>query len=147
MLPAHHHCNPAVIEAPAALRECRRPPRVALEVSETATLVSFVAAGLGVSLVPDWSRPWPEGLQLARIPPPEESVPRRIGVIWSRASVRLRLVTVLLQESAAESAGLDEPGREAAWTEIAEALAQFDLAKLGAATRTEAAAIARRQRA
>jgi DNA-binding transcriptional LysR family regulator len=28
-------------------------PRVALEVSETATLVSFVAAGLGVSLVPD----------------------------------------------------------------------------------------------
>jgi hypothetical protein len=30
-------------------------------------------------------------------------VPRRIGVIWSRASVRLRLVTVLLQESVAES--------------------------------------------
>jgi DNA-binding transcriptional LysR family regulator len=28
-------------------------PRVALEASETATLVSFVAAGLGVSLVPD----------------------------------------------------------------------------------------------
>jgi DNA-binding transcriptional LysR family regulator len=28
-------------------------PRTALEVSETATLVSFVAAGLGVSLVPD----------------------------------------------------------------------------------------------
>jgi DNA-binding transcriptional LysR family regulator len=28
-------------------------PRVALEVSETATLVSFVAAGIGVSLVPD----------------------------------------------------------------------------------------------
>jgi len=28
-------------------------PRVALEVSETATLVSFVAAGLGVSLVPE----------------------------------------------------------------------------------------------
>jgi DNA-binding transcriptional LysR family regulator len=28
-------------------------PRVALEVSETATLVSFVAAGIGVSLVPE----------------------------------------------------------------------------------------------
>ncbi len=28
-------------------------PRVALEASETATLVSFVAAGIGVSLVPD----------------------------------------------------------------------------------------------
>jgi DNA-binding transcriptional LysR family regulator len=53
--------------------------------------------------VPDWARPWPEGLKLARLPLPEESVPRRIGVIWSRASVRLRLVTVLLQESIAES--------------------------------------------
>ena len=63
----------------------------------------MVDRGLGVSLVPDWSKPWPEGLRLARLQLPEESVPRRIGVIWSRASVRLRLVTVLLQESAAES--------------------------------------------
>ncbi len=58
----------------------------------------MVDRGLGVSLVPDWARPWPEGLQLARLPLPE-SVYRRIGVIWSRASVRLRLVTVLLQDA------------------------------------------------
>lgn len=32
-------------------------PRTAHEVAETATLVSFVAAGLGVSLVPPPSRP------------------------------------------------------------------------------------------
>jgi hypothetical protein len=42
-------------------------------------------------------------LRLARLALPEESEPRRIGIIWSRASVRLRLVTVLLQESVAES--------------------------------------------
>jgi DNA-binding transcriptional LysR family regulator len=59
----------------------------------------MVDKGLGVSLVPDWARPWPEGLQLARLPLPQPSVPRRIGIIWSRATVRMRLVTVLLQES------------------------------------------------
>jgi hypothetical protein len=26
-------------------------------------------------------------------------VPRRIGIVWSRSSVRVRLVTVFLQES------------------------------------------------
>jgi DNA-binding transcriptional LysR family regulator len=62
----------------------------------------MVDRGLGVSLVPDWARPWPEGLRLARIPLPQPSVPRRIGVIWSRASVRLRLVNVLLDESAGQ---------------------------------------------
>jgi DNA-binding transcriptional LysR family regulator len=79
-------------------------PRERFELNALNAIAVMVDRGLGVSLVPDWSRPWPEGLQLARIPLPEESVPRRIGVIWSRASVRLRLVTVLLQESAAESA-------------------------------------------
>jgi hypothetical protein len=29
--------------------------------------------------------------------------PRRIGIIWSRASIRARLVTVLLQESTLET--------------------------------------------
>ena len=68
----------------------------------------MVDRGLGVSLVPDWAPPWPEGLQLVRLPLPQESVPRRIGVIWSRATVRMRLVTVLLQESLAE-AGVPQP--------------------------------------
>ena len=36
----------------AVERACGFKPNVALEVSETATLVSFVAAGIGVSLVP-----------------------------------------------------------------------------------------------
>jgi DNA-binding transcriptional LysR family regulator len=36
----------------AVERACGFKPEIALEVSETATLVSFVAAGIGVSLVP-----------------------------------------------------------------------------------------------
>ena len=85
------------------LRKVGIVPRERFEVNALNAIAVMVDRGLGVSLVPDWARPWPEGLKLARLSLPQESVPRRIGVIWSRASVRLRLVTVLLQESIAES--------------------------------------------
>ncbi|RAN82953.1 LysR family transcriptional regulator [Bacillus sp. SRB_336] len=74
-------------------------PRERFELNALNAIAVMVDRGLGVSLVPDWARPWPEGLQLARIPLPTASVPRRIGIVWSRSSVRVRLVTVLLQES------------------------------------------------
>ena len=74
-------------------------PRERFELNALNAIAVMVDRGLGVSLVPDWARPWPEGLQLARLPLPEPSVPRRIGIVWSRSSVRVRLVTVLLQES------------------------------------------------
>jgi DNA-binding transcriptional LysR family regulator len=90
-------------DADEYLRKVGITPRERFELNALNAIAVMVDRGLGVSLVPDWSPPWPEGLKLARLPLPEESVPRRIGVIWSRASVRLRLVTVLLQESIAET--------------------------------------------
>jgi DNA-binding transcriptional LysR family regulator len=86
-------------QADEYLRRVGITPRERFEVNALNAIAVMVDRGLGVSLVPDWARPWPEGLRLARIPLPQESEPRRIGVIWSRASVRLRLVNVLLQES------------------------------------------------
>ena len=77
-------------------------PRERLELNALNAIAVMVDRGLGVSLVPDWSRPWPEGLQVARLTLPESSSPRRIGMMWSRASVRLSLVNVLLQESLQE---------------------------------------------
>lgn len=74
-------------------------PRERFELNALNAIAVMVDRGLGVSLVPDWAQPWPEGLQLARIPLPNPAVPRRIGIVWSRSSVRVRLVTVLLQES------------------------------------------------
>ena len=86
-------------------------PHERFELNALNAIAVMVDRGLGVSLVPDWSPPWPEGLHLARLPLPQESTPRRIGIIWSRATVRLRLVTVLLQESRAEvgQTGEQEP--------------------------------------
>lgn len=74
-------------------------PRERFELNALNAIAVMVDRGLGVSLVPDWAQPWPEGLQLTRIPLPHPAVPRRIGIVWSRSSVRVRLVTVLLQES------------------------------------------------
>jgi hypothetical protein len=51
-----------------------------------------------VSLVPDWSRPWPEGLNIARLSLPERRIGRRVGIVWSRFSVRIKLVSALLAE-------------------------------------------------
>jgi len=73
-------------------------PRERFELNALNAIAVMVDRGLGVSLVPDWAQPWPEGLQLIRIPLPHPAVPRRIGIVWSRSSVRVRLVTVLLQE-------------------------------------------------
>lgn len=74
-------------------------PRERFELNALNAIAVMVDRGLGVSLVPDWARPWPEGLRLVRIPLPDATVPRRIGIVWSRSSVRVRLVTVFLQES------------------------------------------------
>jgi len=74
-------------------------PRERFELNALNAIAVMVDRGLGVSLVPDWAQPWPEGLHLARIPLPCAAVPRRIGIVWSRSSVRVRLVTVFLQES------------------------------------------------
>jgi DNA-binding transcriptional LysR family regulator len=57
---------------------------------------------LGVSLVPDWAPPWPEGLTLRKIPLPMAFESRRIGLLWRRDSARLRLVQALLSEAGRE---------------------------------------------
>jgi DNA-binding transcriptional LysR family regulator len=74
-------------------------PRERFELNALNAIAVMVDRGLGVSLVPDWARPWPEGLRLVRIPLPHASEPRRIGVVWSRASVRIRLVNAFVEEA------------------------------------------------
>ncbi len=83
------------------LRRAGIVPRERFELNGLNAIAVMVNRGLGVSLVPDWAKPWPEGLDLVRIPLPLPSEPRRIGMVWSRSTVRIRLVTVLLQESRA----------------------------------------------
>ena len=73
-------------------------PRERFELNALNAIAVMVDRGLGVSLVPDWARPWPEGLNVVRLALPRACEPRRIGVVWSRSTIRIRLVTVFLQE-------------------------------------------------
>ncbi len=74
-------------------------PHDRFELNALNAIAVMVDRGLGVSLVPDWARPWPEGLKLARIPLPLPCEPRRMGVLWTRSTIRMRLVTAFLEEA------------------------------------------------
>ena len=58
----------------------------------------MVDRGLGVSLVPEWARPWPEGLQLTCLTLPLKFEPRRVGLVWNRSSIRIRMLEAFLEE-------------------------------------------------
>ena len=76
-------------------------PRERFELNALNAIAVMVDRGLGVSLVPDWARPWPEGLRVVRLPLPRAAEPRRVGVLWTRSTIRIRLVTSFLQEAQA----------------------------------------------
>lgn len=59
----------------------------------------LVSQGLGVSMVPEWPAPWPEGLRLNRVPMPVDPIVREIGFLWPRASLRRRHIEALLTEA------------------------------------------------
>ncbi len=86
-------------QADEYLRKAGIVPRERFELNALNAIAVMVDRGLGVSLVPDWAKPWPEGISVVRIPLPQPSEPRRIGMVWSRSSVRLRQVNVLLDEA------------------------------------------------
>lgn len=81
------------------LRKAGLRPHERFELNALNAIAVMVHRGLGVSLVPDWAPPWPEGMDLVRIPLPDPCVGRRIGIVWSRGTVRQRLVSVLLDEA------------------------------------------------
>lgn len=73
-------------------------PRERFELNALNAIAVMVDRGLGVSLVPDWAQPWPQGVRVARLPLPEACVPRRMGMVWSSVTVRSRLVAALREE-------------------------------------------------
>ena len=80
------------------LRQAGIAPHERFELNALNAIAAMVDRGLGVSLVPDWAPPWPAGLTVARVPLPEPVIARRIGIVWSRSTIRMRLLTALLEE-------------------------------------------------
>jgi DNA-binding transcriptional LysR family regulator len=74
-------------------------PHDRYELDSLDAIAVLVDRQLGVSLVPDWAPPWPEGLTLTKIPLPQPFENRLIGAIWRRTSARIHLVQALLAEA------------------------------------------------
>lgn len=67
-----------------------------LELDQLEAIAVMVSNGLGVSIVPDWAPPWPDGLRLRRLPLPGlPALRREIGLLSPRSSPTRRLVARL----------------------------------------------------
>ena len=78
------------------LRSVGIVPTERFELDALEAIAVMVDRGLGVSLVPDWPLPWPEGLDLVRHMIADDSFARRIGLIWTRAGSSQRLIEAVL---------------------------------------------------
>ena len=86
-------------QADRYLKEAGITPHERFELNALSAIAVMVDRGLGVSLVPDWVRPWPEGLHLVKLELPRRFEPNRVGIIWSRSTIRIRLVKAFIQEA------------------------------------------------
>lgn len=78
--------------ADAYLQQAGIRPRERFELDALDAIAVLVDRGLGVSLVPDWAPPWPEGLQLNKVRIEGEAFVRRLGLLWLRNAPSARLV-------------------------------------------------------
>ncbi|SMO80369.1 LysR family transcriptional regulator [Paracoccus laeviglucosivorans] len=70
-----------------------------LELDQLEAIAVMVSNELGVSILPDWAPPWPEGLRVRRLPLPAPEMPsREIVLMWNRASPAARLIRKLQTE-------------------------------------------------
>ncbi len=86
------------------LRKIEIQPKERFELDALDAIAVLVDRGLGVALVPDWPPPWPADLSLTRIPVRYPAFDRHVGMVWARATPRLRLVHAVLEEAAASAA-------------------------------------------
>jgi DNA-binding transcriptional LysR family regulator len=96
------------------LRHARIRPLDRFELDAPEAIAAMVHRGLGVSLLPNWAPPWPEGISLLKLPLPPNSFNRRIGLVWTRASIRVPLVRAVL-EAAASAPSLRQGLTGTAW--------------------------------
>ncbi len=70
------------------LRRHRMKVREWLELDALDAIAALVNRGLGVSIVPDWLPPWPEGLKLQKLVLDDCGV-RRTGVFWNKSGAQI----------------------------------------------------------
>jgi DNA-binding transcriptional LysR family regulator len=101
-------------QADRYLRSAGIVPQERFELSSLLAIAMMVDRGLGVSVVPDIASPLLDGQRIAKIPLPLPSETRRFGVLWLRASPRLRLIHGLVESAGLVIAGKGNGSRKSA---------------------------------
>jgi DNA-binding transcriptional LysR family regulator len=83
----------------AYLRKVGIKPNERFELDGLEAIAVMVDRGLGVTILPDWAPPWPEGLSLAKLPLPDRTFTRRTGLFWNRASLRIGLIHAFREQA------------------------------------------------
>ena len=79
------------------LRRTGIVPRDLVELDALEAIAVMVDKGLGVGIVPDWSKPWPHCPNIVALPLEEIALKRSVGVVWRRGTLRERLVQAVLE--------------------------------------------------
>lgn len=101
-------------QADRYLRSAGIVPQERFELSSLLAIAMMVDRGLGVSIVPDIASPLLDGQRIAKIPLPLPSETRRFGVLWLRASPRLRLIHGFVESAGLVIAGKGNGSRKSA---------------------------------
>ncbi|GAB2907295.1 LysR family transcriptional regulator [Paralcaligenes sp. KSB-10] len=81
------------------LKDNRIVPNQRLEIDSLLTIVSLVERGVGVALVPDSFSIWYQTCSLLKVPLPERTPIRRIGLIWATQGPRIALAKALVDHA------------------------------------------------
>ncbi|MCJ2058496.1 LysR family transcriptional regulator [Methylobacterium sp. J-048] len=81
------------------LRQQRIRPNDRIELDALDAIAVLVHRGLGISLVPNRTLPWPEGLTLTKHALPEPAPRRELGLLWPVASTYAQLLRIVDQET------------------------------------------------
>lgn len=87
--------------AERCLREHGIVPHERIEIDGLGAIAAFVSHGLGVSLLPDWTPPWPTGLDIVKLALPAPVPVRRMGLLWTTQGPRAALARAVLHEAEA----------------------------------------------
>ncbi len=66
-----------------------------LELDALDAIAALVDRGLGVSIVPDWAPPWPDGLRLQKHLLSHGEI-RETGILWNRSGARISAITAFV---------------------------------------------------
>ncbi|RAI04361.1 LysR family transcriptional regulator [Acuticoccus sediminis] len=72
-------------------------PAQRFELDALEAIAVMVDGGLGVSIVPEWAGPWPEGLRLNRIDLPPPVPVRELGLLSLRGTAQMHLIRKLAE--------------------------------------------------